>query len=251
MATSYADAVAALYQASHEEFVAERKRLSAELKASGDKTGAQRLARLVRPPVSAWAVNQLYWRARDAFDEMLETARRVREGDLGATAAHRDTMGKLRAHASRILAEAGHSANESTLRRVTATLSALAATGSFDPDPPGALPADRDPPGFGTAITTVPDDRAQTQVVEQEPVDARALAEAAERRRIEEERARRRADRERLESLLAAAQRDVEARTRGLERLRRELGDREQELERARAVALDLRARVDALGASD
>ena len=28
------------------------------------------LAKLGRPPVSAWAVNQLYWHARDAFDRL-------------------------------------------------------------------------------------------------------------------------------------------------------------------------------------
>jgi hypothetical protein len=57
--SAYEDAVATLYQAPFAEFVAERKRLAAELKASGDKVGAAGLAKLSRPPISAWTVNQL------------------------------------------------------------------------------------------------------------------------------------------------------------------------------------------------
>jgi hypothetical protein len=151
MASQYDDAVAALYQAPLDQFVAERKRLAAELKAAGDKDGASRLAKLGRPTLSAWAVNQLWWNARDAFDELLASAERLRLGDLGVTRAHRDATASLRARAATLLTEGGHGAPEATLRRVTTTLSALAASGGFEPDAPGALAADRDPPGFGAA----------------------------------------------------------------------------------------------------
>ncbi|MDQ3367452.1 MAG: hypothetical protein M3680_18680, partial [Myxococcota bacterium] len=149
MATSYDDAVAELHQAPHASFIAERKRLAGERKVAGDPTGATKLAKLPRPPISAWTVNQLWWHARDAFDELFETAERLRSGELAATAAHREAIAKLRARATRILADAGHASTEATLRKVTTTLAALAATGGWDPDPPGALGADRDPPGFG------------------------------------------------------------------------------------------------------
>ena len=66
----YDDAVAELYQVPIDRFVAERKRLAGELKAAGDKDGAARLAKLARPPISAWAVDQLWWRARDGFDAL-------------------------------------------------------------------------------------------------------------------------------------------------------------------------------------
>lgn len=145
---SYDDAVRELYRTPHAEFVAERKRIAGELKAGGDKEGAGRLAKLPRPPISAWAVNQLWWQARDAFEAMLASAERLRDGELAATAAHRESIAKLRARAAAILAEAGNAAAESTLRRVTTTLSAIAASGGFAPDPPGALGDDRDPPGF-------------------------------------------------------------------------------------------------------
>src|SRR5215468_1639469 len=139
----YEDAVETLFQAPHEQFVAERKRLAGELKAAGDKDGAARLAKLTRPPVSAWVVDQLWWRARVEFVALFDTAERVRRGDFGASAAHRDAVAQLRARAAQILGDAHHVANETTLRRVTQTLSALAAAGDWTPDPPGALTADR------------------------------------------------------------------------------------------------------------
>lgn len=150
MAASYDDVVTELHQAPHTAFVTERKRLAGELKAAGDKEGAARLAKLPRPPVSAWVVNQLWWHARDAFEAMLAGAERLRAGDLGAAAAHREAIGKLRARAAAILADAGHAGSEVVLRRVTTTLAAIAAAGGFAPDPAGALGEDRDPPGFET-----------------------------------------------------------------------------------------------------
>jgi hypothetical protein len=252
MATTYGDAIAELFRAQPEAFVAERKRLSGELKTAGDKDGAQRLAKLARPSVSAWAVNQLYWRSRDEFEALLDTAKAVREGDLGAAAVYREMLGALRAVAGRMLSDAGHSANEATLRRMTATLSAVAAAGGFEPDPPGALSADRDPPGFEAAAVTGnagAADKPQTSSSpsETELVDARARAEAAERQRVEQERARRRAERERLESAMVAAQREVDARTSSLERLRRDLADGEQQLVRAQVSLEEIRARLAAL----
>ena len=52
-----------LIQAPLAEFVAERKRLSLELKTAGDKEGAKALASTAKPGASAWAVNQLHWQA--------------------------------------------------------------------------------------------------------------------------------------------------------------------------------------------
>ncbi|HWO25508.1 MAG TPA: hypothetical protein VNO30_42505 [Kofleriaceae bacterium] len=150
MAASYENALTELYQAPHSAFVTERKRLAAALKDAGDKEGAGKLGKITRPPVSAWAVNQLWWRDRRDFEAMLATAERLREGDLGAAAAHREAIAKLRARAAALLENDGHAASETTLRRATTTLSAIAAAGGFDPDPPGMLPDDRDPPGFET-----------------------------------------------------------------------------------------------------
>lgn len=142
------DAARALYQVPLANFVEERKRLAAELKAAGSKLDAQRLVKLARPPVTVWAVNQLYWHARDPVDGLFAAAEHLRAGDLSATTAHRDALAQLRQRATSILDEAGHAANEATLRRIALTLSALAAAGTWDPDAPGQLSTERDPPGF-------------------------------------------------------------------------------------------------------
>ena len=128
---TFDDAVQELFQAPHAAFVTERKRLAGELKEAGDKAGSTKLGKINRPPISAWAVNQLWWQERDAFDNLLSTAERLREGDLGGTAAHREALTTLRAKASAILTAAEHAATESTLRRIQTTLSAIACAWSF------------------------------------------------------------------------------------------------------------------------
>ena len=124
MSTSYHEALATLYQAPHEAFVAERKRLAAQLKASGDAAGAARLAKLARPSVSAWVVNQLWWHEPATFREMFATAEQLRGGKLAASGPHRQAMAQLVARARKLLGEGGHAASEATLRRVQMTLSA-------------------------------------------------------------------------------------------------------------------------------
>ena len=92
MATSYDEAVATLYQGALDAFVAERKRLAAELKAGGDKDGAARLAKLGRPSLSAWTVNQLFWHDWDAFERLLASAERLRSGEHDAGAEHQRAL---------------------------------------------------------------------------------------------------------------------------------------------------------------
>jgi hypothetical protein len=147
---AYADAARALHQVPLAQFVAERKRLADELRAAGDKKGGAKLRQLPRPSVSAWVTNQLYWHARDLYDEMMAAAAKLRDGDLGATAAHRDAIAKLRQRATAMLADAGHAATSATLHKVATNLAAISALGGFFPDEPGEMTADRDPPGFET-----------------------------------------------------------------------------------------------------
>ena len=268
MAASYDDCVAELYQTPHASFVTERKRLAGELKAAGDKAGAARFAKLGRPPISAWAVNQLWWHARDAFDKLLTTAERLRDGDLGGTAAHREALAALRARAASILADAGNAATEATLRRITTTLSAIAATGGFDPDLPGALPDDRDPPGFEAAgipglVAPAPsshdddDPEAETRRAQadtkrrQDAAEASARVEAsAEQRRADEAKAKKLAERHRHEAALRTANGDIERRERDVERLRKAVTEAEAALDKARAISADLEAKLEEIDAS-
>jgi len=130
-------AVRELYQVPLGQFVAERKRLAKELA----KPDAKALLAKRRPTISAWIVNQLWWHARDAFDKLFETAEQIRHGELDAQAPHREALATLRARASRMLTDAGHNANEATLRRVTTTLP-LASSRRIDELPPGPGVAD-------------------------------------------------------------------------------------------------------------
>ena len=90
--TSYEQAIQQLSQVPLADFLAERKRLAAELRAHGDEAGAAQIAKRSKPVTSVWVVNQLYWHARDAFDEMFAAAARVRGGDLRATKPHNDAI---------------------------------------------------------------------------------------------------------------------------------------------------------------
>jgi hypothetical protein len=247
VASKYDEAFVALYKAPFDSFIAERKRLAAELAADRDKAGAARLTKVTRPPVSAWAVNQLYWRDRRSFDALFRTAEKLRDPDASAaeTAAHRDVIAKLRAGAGKILNQAGKSASEATLRRVASTLTALAATGSFEPDPPGALKGDRDPPGFdvaGLVPGTIGKRKAEPPAAKSRAVSAKKVA-AEERRREREakrEEKRRDAERERLERKLRIAKGVFEARKEDIARLKEELNEAEEALEGARGVVREL-----------
>lgn len=262
---TFDDAVHELFRAPHASFVTERKRLAGELKAAGDKAGSTKLGKINRPPISAWAVNQLWWQERDAFDNLLSTAERLRDGDLGGTAAHRDALTALRAKASAILTAAEHSATESTLRRIQTTLSAIAATGNFDPDQPGALTDDRDPPGFeaagipGLAASVATpkaddddddDDKPSKREVSDDKRRAEAAAAsakaeaAAARRKTDEVKAKKLAERHRHEAALATAKGDVQRRQRDVDRLRSAVEDAEAQLAKAQAIAADLESKL-------
>jgi hypothetical protein len=256
MALSYEEAVTQLFQAAHEQFVAERKRLAAELKAAGDKAPAARLLGLNRPPISAWAVNQLWWQAQPAFEQLFAVAARQRAGDREAAGAHRQKLSELRARAAELLKAAGHPATESTLRRVTMTLAALAAAGGFAPDSPGALTADRDPPGFETAMAGNASQPAAREAPQPGRPEAKPSAkdtgktrEKTERGKTEPGRAERekaereKAEREKAERLEDARRREAEELERRREKAER--ARREAERQRLRTVLKDARAEVD------
>jgi hypothetical protein len=255
MASSYEEAVEALYRAAPDGFVAERKRLSAELKSAGDKAGAQKLGALEKPSISVWVVNQLYREQRERFDELLEVAAKLRGGDLSVAGEHREALAEMRRLAGARLRDAGHSANEATLRKVSASLAAIAAAGGFDPDPPGALRADRDPPGFGemdaASFAALPkkaelrekspdEDAAGEQAREKEQ---RAKEERAKKER-EEQRAAARAEQRRLQAELRAAEGELEERKRELERTRRRVSDAEDAVKKAERALESVTARV-------
>lgn len=80
-----------LYAVEPDAFVAARNALAKQLKAAGDKETAAEVTRLRRPPVSAWALNQVARRQPDDISRLLDAA-----ADLAATLAD-PASGDLRA----------------------------------------------------------------------------------------------------------------------------------------------------------
>src|SRR5678815_2995640 len=112
------------------EFTNARNALSARLKKEGRANDAERVKLLAKPSVSAWAVNQLYWDHRDAFDQLIATGKGFRHGPTSrreSLDARRDALVELSELATERLRDAGHNPSQDTIRRVTTTLEALSA----------------------------------------------------------------------------------------------------------------------------
>src|SRR5436190_15057047 len=77
-------AIDELYAADLEQFVAERTRLAKALRDAGDREGAEAFAKLRKPTVAAWALNQLARRNRREVDLLLDAGHRLREAQAGA-----------------------------------------------------------------------------------------------------------------------------------------------------------------------
>ena len=205
-------ALAALYQLPLEQFVATRDQLARRLRAAGDRATARQVAGLRRPPVSAWAANQLAHAAPNAVAELLEAGAALRQaqqdalaGQPGAarqlrtaTAHLRAAITRLSARAETLLVRAGHAASDATLTRLAATLQA-AATGDEATRAAlaqGRLPGDLDPAGFGLEVVPAPAEPAAPVTAEPEapvaPADRadarREQARAAARRVLEQTR---------------------------------------------------------------
>jgi len=247
--TPYEKSLQQLYQAPLATFLAERKRLADELRARGDATGAAQIAKRPKPVTSVWAVNQLYWRERQAFDEVLEAAALLRRGDNRAAKAYHGAIANLRQRAAVLLTDAGFAVSDATLRRVATTLAAIAATGGFEPDPPGAIATDRDPPGFDAVeIAARPIKHSRPVTPAHKPsTGARArlqaqlrAAEEKERKQREAERTRRKAERSRLQTALRAAISEVQKRERALSLLRKQAQDADMAVADARKTVEDL-----------
>jgi hypothetical protein len=148
----------ALFRIPLAEFTAVRNAIVARLRKSGRTDDAERVKSLAKPPAPAWAVNQLYWENPKAFDQLIAVTERVRKAQTGQirNANVRDLlnekkrmMAELTSRASAILSDAGHAASPDAMRRVSATLEALAVWGKTEGAPEaGRLTADLDPPGF-------------------------------------------------------------------------------------------------------
>lgn len=193
------DRIDALYAEPPDGFVAARDALARELKGAGDREAAERVRRLRRPTVAAWAVNQVARRHPDELEELLDAGAELRAAHGRAAAGRRAELQdlvvrrrRLIAHlverAGQILEEGGHPGG-TRLDPVGDTL--LAAT--VDPDAAdavreGRLERERTPPsGFGEMPTLSVAPAPQTD-------DPAAEDHAAQKRRARAEQHARRAE---------------------------------------------------------
>lgn len=245
------EAIDDLYRGPREAFIEARNALADRLQVRGDGAAAERVRALRKPSVSAWAVNQLWWFERDAYDALhaagaaLLELQRTGASIAGqpANEARRAALDRLRRLAAERLREAGHAASVATLRKVSHSLEASAAGGSFGAEGPlGRLHTELSTPSFGEIARFAPPGTSQAR-----PTPARRAATELERARA----ARELAD---ATAVLQAAERSAADAEAALRRAQRTFDDAHLALERARtrhraAASQDasVRARAEAL----
>lgn len=237
--------VDALFALPFAEFTAARNALASRLKKQGRTVEAERVKALPKPPATAWAVNQLFWRQRKELDRLLALGEKVREAqtekvaDLrGLLEQRRKLVSDLTDRAAAILEAAGLGASQDASRRIATTLDSLAVWGRSDAAPQaGRLTADLEPLGFdGLAalldgrklppanvlqFRRAPEEKKSAGRNAEEEAKARAKATEAVKAAKKTLTAARR-DAERAEAALAKAQVHAEA----LEKQKREIAAR-------------------------
>ena len=261
------DPVAELYRVDPDDFVAARNRTAKELKAEGRKDEAAVVAKLRRPPPSAWALNQVARDRPELVDALLDAGAGLRgaiedamRGDASrvreAQAAERRAVDAAVTAAGKVLTAAGKAVTEALRLRMAASLRAAVVDGEVaDLVRRGVLDADRDAPGFGldgfsVAAAPAAARRATRPTPKRPPA---AAGEQAERRRIaaeadEAEDRARRLEREAAEAERRAAQlaEASEAAAAEAEKAARRAARLESDAAEAARRASDARAAADA-----
>lgn len=174
-ASNLEDDVDALFRLPLAEFTGARNALAARLKKSGRRDEAALVKALAKPPVSAWAVNQLYWNHREAFDRLIASGERFHKAQASrgvgkiaemreALDARREALTDFTDLATSLLRDTGPNPGQNpapdTIHRITTTLEAISAmsllSSRSDAPRPGRLTHDVDPPGFESFGSFVP-----------------------------------------------------------------------------------------------
>ena len=199
------DEVDALYALPLDEFTAARNALAKKL-------GSERIRKLAKPSVPAWAVNQLARRERKRLGELLKSGEALQKQVLGGKAGpaalreaqqhERQLVRDLVQRAEGLLKDAGRPATEATLERISETLAAGAQTAEGrEALRSGRLTEALEPAGF-EALTGLTSRQGS-------PRDELAAARRAKEDRRKE---RRRLEQEvrKLETRAAAAEREAD-----------------------------------------
>jgi hypothetical protein len=138
-----------LYQLPLDEFTSARNELA---KTAG--ADAAQVRALVKPPIAAWAVNQLYWKKRNVWDSLIaaaENARRAHKAVLAGRSGDVRASGKVHDDAAEaavkstlaLLEEANHPVTDATKQAISTTIRALPGS-----EAPGRLTRAVQPGGF-------------------------------------------------------------------------------------------------------
>lgn len=139
-----------LYQLPLSEFTAARNALAKQAGGSD----AARIRTLAKPPITAWAVNQLYWQQGDVWNDLIaatDNARKAhravlagRSGDVRAAGkVHEEAVERALKATLAVLAAADQPATDATKHAIATTLRALPGD-----EPPGRLTRALQPAGF-------------------------------------------------------------------------------------------------------
>lgn len=157
-----------LYQVDPAQFTATRNALVKRMRAEGRRDEAAEVATLRRPPVTAWALNQVARRQPSLIASVLDAGGRLRSameqavgGDASglrdARAAQRRAVDAAVTAAAARLVEAGHPAGDAARQRMVATLGAAAVDDAVAGQVrDGVLDDDRSAPGFGLDAVSIP-----------------------------------------------------------------------------------------------
>jgi hypothetical protein len=148
-----------LYQQPLNEFTGARNALAKTL--SGDD--AKRVRALAKPTLVPWAVNQVYWRARAAYDRLMKTGERLRKAQIAAlegrsadvraaSEAHRHAIAEAVAEAERLAASGGSKPGTDALARTFEALSLA----TEPPESPGRFTQALQPAGFEALMGVKP-----------------------------------------------------------------------------------------------
>jgi hypothetical protein len=244
-----------LFQLPPGEFTAARNALA---KKAG--SGSAAIKALGKPPLAAWAVNQLYWKDRDRYETLVDAANEMRRthkaviegrrGDLRAAGREHDLALDAALKATLALLEtAGQPATDATRHAILNTLRALPSS-----EPPGRLTQTLAPGGFemlaGISPGATPRRPSSARAAAgtatppgakgvQKAAEANAQREAAKarERRAEAERAVRDADQRARQAEFETARtaRDATRAARRLEQARLALDEAQAEVEAAEA----------------
>ncbi|AMY09780.1 hypothetical protein LuPra_03005 [Luteitalea pratensis] len=153
-------ALASLYQAPFTEFIVRRSTLASQLKRSGHKDVAARIAAATKPSRAAYLVNQVFWRAQPVYDAVLDAGTAARAAqqarllgdaatDVGETLRVRDdAVARAVEQAERVADDEGQHGSDAILAQVRATFEALAAHGREARLSHGQLTTDVELPGL-------------------------------------------------------------------------------------------------------